>query len=82
MSNKQPWSQVEDELMENVFYAHEPDRVRGADDLAKAGLLDSLSIVAILEVLIEASGDEDAFEAAEASNFRNLGTIKALYEAA
>lgn len=80
METKQPWAEVEQELFDNVFYAHEPEDVRAADDLAKKGMLDSLSIVAILEVLIDATGDEDALESAEASNFRNLGAIRDLYE--
>lgn len=80
--SKQPWSQVESDLLENVFYAHDSAAVSKADDLAAEGMLDSLSIVAILETLIDAAGDEDAFETAEASNFRNLKTIQALYEQA
>lgn len=80
--SKRTWDEVEQELLDNVFYAHDAEMVRGADDLAKAGVLDSLSIVAILETLIDASGDEEAFDAAEASDFRNLGTIRSLYERA
>lgn len=79
--SKKPWSEVEADLMENVFYAHDEAQVRSATDLAKAGLLDSLSIVAILEILAEASGVEDeALDSAEATDFRNLDVIRSLYE--
>lgn len=80
MERKRPWAEVKNELMENVFYAHDPDEVGAADDLARKGMLDSLSIVAILEVLIDATGDEESLESAEASDFRNLAQIRALYE--
>lgn len=79
METKRPWAEVETELMENVFYAHDPVEVGAADDLARTGMLDSLSIVAILEVLIDATGDEEALESADASDFRNLAQIRALY---
>lgn len=81
MTDKRSWPDVETELVENVFYAHDPQEVRAADDLAKEGMLDSLSIVAILEVLIDATGDEEALEDADADSFRNLETIRTLYEA-
>lgn len=81
MTDKRPWPEVETDLVEHVFYAHEPQKVRAADDLAKEGMLDSLSIVAILEVLIDATGDEEALDDAEAGDFRNLETIRTLYEA-
>ena len=80
MNSKRPWAEVENELMENVFYAHEATDVRAAEDLARQGMLDSLSIVAILEVLIDATGDEEALESADASDFRNLAQVRALYE--
>ncbi|GAB48642.1 hypothetical protein [Mobilicoccus pelagius] len=80
--SKRTWNEVEQDLLDDVFYAHDAETVKSADDLAKAGVLDSLSIVAILETLIDASGDEEAFDAAEASDFRNLSTIRALYEKA
>lgn len=80
MSSKKPWSDVEAELFDSVFYAHDAADVRAADDLATAGMLDSLSIVAILEVLIDASGEEEALENADAADFRNLAQIRALYE--
>ncbi|MDO5711805.1 MAG: hypothetical protein Q4P32_08730 [Micrococcales bacterium] len=80
MNSKRPWAEVENELMENVFYAHEAADVRAAEDLARQGMLDSLSIVAILEVLIDATGDEEALESADASDFRNLAQVRALYE--
>ncbi|MDO5629620.1 MAG: hypothetical protein Q4G43_15000 [Mobilicoccus sp.] len=77
---KQPWDTVEAELLESVFYAHDAAQVRAADDLAAAGLLDSLSVVAILETLIESSGEEEAFDAAQAEDFRNLAAVRSLYE--
>jgi len=80
--SKRAWDDVEQDLLDNVFYVHDAEGVRASDDLAKDGMLDSLSIVAILETLIDASGDEEAFESAEAADFRNLGTIRALYEKA
>ncbi|MBK7720955.1 MAG: hypothetical protein IPI32_01665 [Austwickia sp.] len=78
--SKKPWDEVETELVENVFYAHDEAKVRESVDLAKEGMLDSLSIVAILEVLADASGEEEALDTAQASDFRNLGLIRALYE--
>lgn len=82
MTDKKPWDDVEAELLETVFYAHDPSDVRAADDLARKGMLDSLSIVAILEVLIDATGNEDDLENADATDFRNLAQIRALYERA
>lgn len=66
--SKKPWSEVEVDLVEDVFYAHNEAKVRGSTDLAKDGMLDSLSIVSILEVL------------AEAKDFRNLQVIHGLYD--
>ncbi|WP_040160008.1 hypothetical protein [Mobilicoccus massiliensis] len=82
MSDKPAWSEVESDLLDNVFYVHDAEKVRASEDLAKEGMLDSLSIVAILETLIDATDDEEAFESAEAGDFRNLATIRALYERA
>ena len=82
MAAPRTWDEVERDLLDDVFYAHDAETVKGADDLAKAGVLDSLSSVAILETLIDASGNEEAFDSAEAGDFRNLGTIRALYERA
>ncbi len=78
--SKKPWPEVEADLVENVFYAHDEAKVRASKDLAKEGMLDSLSIVAILEVLAEASGEEEALDSAEAKDFRNLEVIRGLYE--
>lgn len=78
--SKKPWPQVEADLVENVFYAHDEAKVRASGDLAKEGMLDSLSIVAILEVLADAGAEEEALDSAEAGDFRNLGLIQALYE--
>lgn len=77
---KAGWSDVESELLGRVFYAHDQLEVRAADNLAHAGMLDSLSIVAILEILVEMSGNEDALTNAKASDFRNLASIRALHE--
>ncbi len=71
--SKKPWTEVEVDLVENVFYAHDEARVRKSADLAKEGMLDSLSIVAILEILAESGG-------AQATDFRNLSQIQALYD--
>ena len=78
--SKKPWTEVEVDLVENVFYAHDEARVRKSADLAKEGMLDSLSIVAILEILAEAGGDEDALDSAQATDFRNFSRIQALYD--
>ena len=43
-------------------------------------MLDSLSIVAILEILVEMTGNEDVLTQANASDFRNLASIRAFYE--
>ena len=77
---KRSWSEVETELLDNVFYAHDPQEVRAAGDLTHKGMLDSLSIVAILETLVEAGGDEDKLEEAQATDFRNLAVIRDLYD--
>lgn len=77
---KPDWSTVEADLLDNVFYAFEADAVRASDDLPRDGMLDSLSIVAILEALIEATGQEEAFDDAQADDFRNLSAIRELYE--
>lgn len=77
---KPDWNTVEIELLDNVFYAFDAEKVRASDDLPRDGMLDSLSIVAILESLIEATGQEEAFDDAQATDFRNLGAIRELYE--
>lgn len=77
---KQPWSEVEADLMDNVFYAHDEAAVRKSTDLAEDGLLDSLSIVVILETFADAGVEEDALETAQAPDFRNLEVMKTLYE--
>lgn len=74
------WDAIEGQLLEDVFYAFEPDAVRLSKDLPRDAMLDSLSIVAILEILIDAADDEEAFEKATATDFRNLSTIRDLYE--
>ncbi len=77
---KPDWTTVEADLLDNVFYAFDAAQVRASDDLPKDGMLDSLSIVAILEALIEATGQEEAFDDAQADDFRNLAAIRELYE--
>ena len=77
---KPDWDVVENDLLDNVFYAFDAASVRASTDLPRDGMLDSLSIVAILEALIEATGAEEAFDAAQATDFRNLTAIRALYE--
>ncbi len=76
------WSEVETDLLENVFYAHDPAVVLASTDLARDDMLDSLTIVAILETLAEAVGDESAFDEADVTDFRNIARIRALYEKA
>lgn len=76
---KDDWSSVKDNILENVFYAHGSSAVTGSNDLAADGLLDSLSIVAILEVLADSGADEDSLDEAQAADFTNLHTIQALY---
>ncbi|SNV25142.1 Uncharacterised protein [Dermatophilus congolensis] len=66
--------------MDNVFYAHDEQAVRDSSDLAEDGLLDSLSIVVILETFADAGVDEEALEQAQATDFRNLEVMKAAYE--
>ncbi|HQR78629.1 MAG TPA: hypothetical protein PLT68_00255 [Actinomycetota bacterium] len=77
---KAMWSDVEDELLERVFYAHEDTVVRDSENLAQAGMLDSLSIVAILDILVEMTGNEDAMMRAGSSDFRSLASIHAFYQ--
>lgn len=77
---KAVWSEVEQELLERVFYAHDGGDVRDAENLAQDGMLDSLSIVAILETLVEMTGNEDVLTQANASDFRSLASIRAFYE--
>ena len=79
-NDRAPWTEVEQQLLDQVFYAHPADQIRASEDLAADGLLDSLSIVAILEALIEATGQEEAFDDAQADDFRNLSAIRELYE--
>lgn len=78
-AQKKAWDDVEAELLEAVFYAHDPARVRASTDLARDRMLDSLSIVAIIEVLAEASDADEALDAAGAEDFRSLATIRELY---
>ncbi len=75
-----PWEDVEGELLDRVFYAWPPADVRAAPDLAAAGMVDSLSVVAVLEVLVGAAGDDTVLEISTADDFRNLDTIRQLYQ--
>lgn len=77
---KKPWSEVEADLMDNVFYAHDEAKVKASDNLAEDSLLDSLSIVVILETFADSGVSEEALEEAQATDFRNLQVMQALYE--
>ncbi len=77
---KKPWSEVEADLMDNVFYAHDEAKVKASSNLADDSLLDSLSIVVILETFADAGVAEEALEEAQAADFRNLEVMRALYE--
>lgn len=77
---KKPWSEVEEDLMDNVFYAHDEAKVKASSNLAEDSLLDSLSIVVILETFADAGVEEEALEDAQATDFRNLQVMQALYE--
>lgn len=74
------WPAVEATLLDQVFYAWPSNEVRAAVDLADAGMVDSLSVIAILEVLVEATGNEAALGEATADDFRSLPTIHALFD--
>lgn len=74
-----PWTQIEQRLLDQVFYAWPAEEVRTAPDLAAAGFIDSLSVVAVLEVLIDATGNEDALTLGTAEDFSSLARIKALH---
>lgn len=74
------WDVIEKQILDNVFYAFDAAEVRRSKDLPGDHMLDSLSIVAIVETLIEATGDEEAFDVAQAADFRNLDAMRDLYE--
>ena len=77
---KKPWNEVEADLMDNVFYAHDEAKVKASSNLADDALLDSLSIVVILETFADAGVPEEDLEEAQATDFRNLEVMQALYE--
>lgn len=77
---KRAWEGVEAELLEAVFFAHDPQAVRAAVDFGAVGMIDSLSVVAILEILAEAGGSEEGLDAALATDFVNLAAVRTLYE--
>lgn len=77
---KKPWNEVEADLMDNVFYAHDEAKVRSSKNLADDSLLDSLSIVVILETFADAGIPEEELEEAQATDFRNLEVMRSLYE--
>lgn len=79
-SDRRSWSDVEKELLETVFYAYEPGQVLHVKDLAAAGMLDSLSVVAIIEILAESGESDEALDAAVAEDFRSFARIRQLYE--
>lgn len=76
------WDDVEAQLFEAVFYAHDPAKVRRAVSLPDEGMLDSLSVVAILDILAEAKPDasEDDLDDLSPRDFRNLDAIRTLYQ--
>lgn len=76
------WEELEGQLLELVFYAHDPEKVRNSMNLADDGMLDSLSVVAILDVLAEAhpEADLDSLENLGPADFRNLSAIRTLHE--
>ncbi|MCA0438462.1 MAG: hypothetical protein M9891_16110 [Austwickia sp.] len=80
LTTKKPWDEVQAELLDVVFYAHDPSAVLASADLAKAGMLDSLSVVAIIEVLAEATGADSALDAATVEDFASMVHIHDLYE--
>lgn len=77
---KKSWDQVQDELMDVVFYAHDAAKVLGSQDLARDGMLDSLSVVAIIEVLAEATDADEALDRADVADFGSMSRIRDLYE--
>lgn len=76
------WDAVEAQLLDVVFYAHDPQKVRNARDLPSEGLLDSLSVVAIMEVLADAfpAGSIESLDSLKPSDFQNMTSIRALYQ--
>lgn len=80
MATKPPWVEIQSELLDVVFYAHDAAKVLGSADLAKDGMLDSLSVVAIIEVLAEATDADEALDRAGAEDFGTMAKIRDLYE--
>lgn len=79
-AGKKTWDQVQDELLDAVFYAHDPARVLASDDFAADSMLDSLSVVAMIEVLAEAGGAEEMLDEAGVEDLRSMARVRALYE--
>lgn len=77
---RKSWDEVQAELMDVVFYAHDSAKVLASRDLAKDGMLDSLSVVAIIEVLAEATDADEALDEAGVEDFRSIAKIRELYE--
>jgi hypothetical protein len=79
MSSSEPWAHVERRLLDQVFHQWSEQDVRDSADLARAGMIDSLSVVAALEVLVEATDDDGVLTEATPADFATLGTIRSLY---
>ena len=73
------WPETEARLLEQVFHQHAPDQARASDDLVADRMIDSLSVVAALEVLVECTDNDAALEVATPSDFTSLARIASLH---
>jgi hypothetical protein len=78
MSAVPEWEQIEQRLLDQVFHRHDPARVRASHDLPGDGMIDSLSVIAALEVLVESTDDEGFLSQSQPADFTSLERIEAL----
>lgn len=79
MAVKRPWSEIERELLQEVFWAHTAEEVGRSSDLAAEGFKDSLADVMIVEILSDASERDDLLDLVSKDDLRTLGAIRVFY---
>lgn len=77
---KAPWAEVQRRIVDDAFFGHDEARIAGEQDLLRSGLLDSLAMVLIVEILAEMSGNESVVMDARQADFQSLESIHRLYE--
>lgn len=77
---KKPWDSVKARLLDEAFYGHDAAILTAEQDLPRSGLLDSLAMVVVVEILADMSENESVLMEARQSDLRSFESIRALYD--